>query len=171
MSCRDPTGAVRCVSVGRLEASTRGRVVFVNTLFGCLATVSDWFSCRPLWRPAFLSRLVGRFEPVAFCPGYLRGLAFVGDYAVVTLSKPRHDPTFGGLALDDELARRGAAAQCGVQVVDLRTGAVAHWLRAEGMVTEAYDVVALPGVTRPMAFGFKTDEVRRTLAVDDDGGL
>ena len=32
----------------------------------------------------------GKFQPVAFCPGYLRGLAFVGDYAVVTLSKPRH---------------------------------------------------------------------------------
>ena len=25
----------------------------------------------------------GPFEPLTFCPGYLRGLAFVGDYAVV----------------------------------------------------------------------------------------
>ena len=48
----------------------------------------------------------GKFERVAFCPGYLRGLAFVGDYAVVGMSRPRHDKTFGGLALDEELARR-----------------------------------------------------------------
>ena len=46
----------------------------------------------------------GRFEPIAFCPGYLRGLAFVGDYAIVSLSQPRHDKTFGGLPLDEELA-------------------------------------------------------------------
>ena len=31
----------------------------------------------------------GVFEPVAFCPGYLRGRAFAGDFALVTLSKPR----------------------------------------------------------------------------------
>jgi len=40
----------------------------------------------------------GVFQPVAFCPGYLRGSAFCGDHAVVTLSKPRH-VTFTGLAV------------------------------------------------------------------------
>jgi uncharacterized protein (TIGR03032 family) len=55
----------------------------------------------------------GVFVPRAFCPGYLRGLAFVGDYAVVGLSRPRHDKTFGGLALDEELAAKGAEARCG----------------------------------------------------------
>jgi uncharacterized protein (TIGR03032 family) len=48
----------------------------------------------------------GRFEPVAFCPGYLRGLTFVGNYAIVTLSKPRHI-SFMGLELDDRLKQRG----------------------------------------------------------------
>src|SRR5262249_14049368 len=62
----------------------------------------------------------GAFVPLTFCPGYLRGLAFVGDYAVVGLSKPRHDRTFGGLALDGELERRGAEARCGLLVIDLR---------------------------------------------------
>ena len=109
----------------------------------------------------------GRFEPLTFCPGYLRGLAFVGDYAVVTLSKPRGDLTFGGLPLDDLLRTRGADAQCGVQVIDLRTGAVAHWLRFEGMVTELYDAVILPRVARPMALGLKTDEIARMLKVGE----
>lgn len=64
----------------------------------------------------------GRFEPIAFCPGYLRGLAFVGDYAVVTLFKLRDDVTFGGLSLDDQLRGHGADVKCGLQVIDLRTG-------------------------------------------------
>ena len=113
----------------------------------------------------------GTFEPVAFCPGYLRGLAFCGDYAVVGLSRPRHDKTFGGLPLEEELAKRGAEARCGLQVIDVRSGDAAHWLRIEGMVRELYDVVVLPGVRRPMAFGFKSDEIQHLIVVDDEGSL
>jgi uncharacterized protein (TIGR03032 family) len=38
----------------------------------------------------------GAFEPLTFCPGYLRGLALTGDHAVMGLSRPRHDRTFSG---------------------------------------------------------------------------
>jgi len=113
----------------------------------------------------------GRFEPLTFCPGYLRGLAFVGDYAVVGLSRPRDDKTFGGLALDEELAKRATDARCGLQIIDLRSGNVVHWLRVEGLVRELYDVAALPQVSRPMALGFKTDEIRRTIAIGEEGSL
>ena len=114
----------------------------------------------------------GRFEPLCFCPGYLRGLAFAGDYAVMGLSRPRNeDKTFGGLALGEGLAARGAEARCGLHVVDLRTGETAHWVRIEGLVTELYDVVTLPGVVRPMAFGFKTDEIHRSVTVGEAGRL
>jgi uncharacterized protein (TIGR03032 family) len=239
-----------------IAVDANGRVIFVCTLFGCLATVSERASFQPLWRPPFLSALVPedrchlnglalrdgraayvtaiadsdvvdgwrdrrrdggcvidvasneivarglsmphsprwyrdqlwvlnsgtgelgridlnsrRFEPVAFCPGYLRGLAFVGDYAIVTLSKPRH-VTFVGLELDERLQQRGAESQCGLHIVDLRTGTVAHWLRLDGsLVTELYDVVALPGVRQPMALGFKTNEIERLLLVDEPGFL
>ena len=113
----------------------------------------------------------GRFEPLAFCPGYLRGLAFTGDYAVMGLSRPRHDKTFGGLALDDELKAKGAEARCGLHVIDLRTGDTVEWLRLEGQVTELYDVATLPNVTRPMALGFKTDEIERLLSIGPDAPL
>jgi uncharacterized protein (TIGR03032 family) len=113
----------------------------------------------------------GTFVSLAFCPGYLRGLAFAGDYAVVGLSRPRHDKTFGGLALEQELARRDAEARCGLQVIDLRTGDAVHWLRLEGMVSELYDVAVLPGVVRPTVMGFKSDEIRRTIAVGEEGCL
>jgi uncharacterized protein (TIGR03032 family) len=111
----------------------------------------------------------GRFEPVTFCPGFARGLAFVGDYALVGVSKPRREQTFTGLALDEKLAAKNAAARCGVQVVDLRSGDVVHWLRLEGVVEELYDVVALPGVARPKALGFKTDEIRYNVWLPVDG--
>jgi uncharacterized protein (TIGR03032 family) len=233
-----------------------GRMVFVATKFGCLATLAERASFTPLWRPPFLSRLAaedrchlnglalvdgrpryatavstsdvidgwrdrrrdggvvlevpsgrvlasglsmphsprfyrgrlwllnsgtgelgsldpadGRFQPLAFCPGYLRGLAFVGDYAVVGLSRPRYDKTFGGLALEEKLAERGADARCGLLIIDLRSGDVAHWLRVEGMVRELYDVAVLPGVCRPMALGFKSDEIQRIVAIGEPGLL
>jgi uncharacterized protein (TIGR03032 family) len=107
----------------------------------------------------------GRFEPLTFCPGYLRGLAFVGDYAVVGLSRPRDDQTFSGMELDAELAKRGAQARCGLLIIDLKSGDSVHWLRVEGVVRELYDVAVLPDVTRPMALGFKTEEIQRMIAI------
>jgi uncharacterized protein (TIGR03032 family) len=113
----------------------------------------------------------GVFEPVTFCPGYLRGLSFAGGCAVVGLSRPRHDKTFGGLALEANLTKRNAEARCGLHVIDLHSGDVIHWLRLEGMVSELYDVVVLPGVARPMALGFKSDEIQRTVAIGDEAAL
>jgi uncharacterized protein (TIGR03032 family) len=102
---------------------------------------------------------------VAFCPGYLRGLCFIGDYAVMGLSKPRENRTFTGLALDEALATRKAEARCALHVVDLRSGDTVHWLCIEGVVEELYDVVALPGACRPMAIGFRSDEIRRVISI------
>ena len=233
-----------------------GRVVFVNTLFGCLATLSEKNSFQPLWRPPFLTKMAaedrchlnglamedgkprymtmvgqsdvadgwrdhrqdggcvmevpsgdvvvsglsmphspriyrdklwlldsgtgrfgwvdrkkGKFEEVAFCPGYNRGLSFIGDFAVVGHSLQRENRTFSGLALDDELTKRKVKPRCGLSVIDLRSGDVVHHLRIEGLIRELYDVVVLPGVRRPMALGFKSDEIRRTLSIDDMGEL
>ncbi len=227
-----------------------GQLVFVNTLFSCLATLSAKHSFKPLWQPPFISKLAaedrchlnglamregcpayvtavsqadvadgwrdhrnngglvmdvnsnevvlaglsmphsprwhngklwllnsgtgefgyvdlnaGRFEAVCFCPGYLRGLSFHGDFALVGLSKPRENKTFTGLALDAQLQSRKAEPRCGLQIIDLRTGDCVHWLRFGGLVHELYDVVALPAVRQPMALGFKTDEICRAITV------
>ena len=228
-----------------------GKLVFVNTLFGCLASLSETHSFKPLWRPPFASKLAAedrchlnglamrdgraayvtavsqsdvvdgwrdhragggividvqrneivagglsmphsprwhqgklwlcnsgtgefghleletsRFVPVTFCAGYMRGLYFHGDFALVGTSKPRQNKTFTGLPLDDALKSRQAEARCGVQVIDLRTGDAVHWLRIEGLVDELYDVITLPGVRSPMALGFKTDEIRRVISIE-----
>jgi uncharacterized protein (TIGR03032 family) len=233
-----------------IAIDAQGRPIFVATLFGCLATVSDTHSLVPLWKPAFLSRLAaedrchlnglamedgkpryvtavsksdvadgwrehrrdggcvvdvhsneivleglsmphsprmhrgrlwlcdsgtgrfgyvdakrGTFEEVAFCPGYLRGVTIVGDHAIVGLSRARGDKTFTGLALDDALKKHNVEARCGLMVIDLKTGDTVHWLRISQGVDELYDVVALPGVTRPTALGFVSDDIRRYLTL------
>ena len=102
----------------------------------------------------------GRFEPVCFLQGYARGLAFLGDHAVIGVSRPRENRTFDGLALNERLAREGVGPLCHLAVVNLATGDIEHRLVIEGVVEELYDVAALPGVLRPMAIGFRSDEIR-----------
>ncbi len=224
--------------------------LFVNTLFSCLARLSEQYSFEPIWRPPFISKLAaedrchlnglalkdrepayvtcvsrtdvnegwrehrqsggvviavqdgeivadglsmphsprwhhdrlwvlnsgegefgfvdleaGRFEPVAFCPGYLRGLSFHGDFALVGLSKPRGNKSFEELALQGKLEEKNVRPRCGIQVINLKTGDIVHELRIEGVVEELYDVCALGGVIRPMAIGFLTEEIRHTLSL------
>ncbi len=109
----------------------------------------------------------GRFEPITFCPGYLRGVAFAGDFAIVGISRPRPDSrTLRGLQVDAALVEKGVKARCGILVIDLRSGDIVHWLDLHGVVQELYDVVVLPGVARRMALGFKTDEICRALTLE-----
>jgi len=107
----------------------------------------------------------GRFEPIAFCPGFLRGMSFLGNYALVGLSLPRENRTFSGLALDDALKSRGAEPRCGVMVIDLTSGDAPHWLRFEGVVQELYDVAAIPGRRAPAAIGFMGEEIQRMVSI------
>ena len=236
-----------------IAEDAQGRPIFVNTLFSCLATVSETGSFKPVWRPPWITRLAaedrchlnglameagrpryvtsvseadvsdgwrehrtgggvvadvssdevvlrglsmphsprlyrdrlwlldsgtgyfgyadpdaGRFEKVAFCPGFMRGLAFAGNFAVIATSVARHNKSFQGLPLDDNLASRKATPRCGLQIVDLTSGDVVHGLRLSGIVEELYDVVVLPEVRRPMALGFKTDEISRIVTVDHE---
>jgi uncharacterized protein (TIGR03032 family) len=116
----------------------------------------------------YVDRSTGQFEQVAFCPGFARGLTFIGNYAVVGLSKPRRDGSFQGLALDENLAERNAKARCGLQVIDLRSGDAVHWLRIDGSIQELYDVVAMPGVRRPKALGFLTNEIHHSISIPSD---
>ncbi len=109
----------------------------------------------------------GEFHEVVFCPGFVRGLTFVGRHAIVGMSATREHGTFSGLPLDENLKSRDAEARCALHVVNLDSGVTDHWLRIEGVVRELYDVVALRGVQRPMLLGFKTDEIRRTIRLPE----
>jgi len=113
----------------------------------------------------------GKFHELAFCPGFLRGLSFVGRKAIVGLSAARENRTFQGLPLDENLKAKSAEPRCAIHVIDLDSGTTEHWLRIEGVVHELYDVVALHGVARPKLLGFKSDEINRTLRVEENTGV
>lgn len=90
----------------------------------------------------------GRFVPVARCPGYTRGLAFHGDYAIVGLSRPRYDD-FSGFELEHHFEDARSESWCGIQIIETSTGRCVEWFRIDHRVAEIYGVAALPNVTRP----------------------
>lgn len=105
----------------------------------------------------------GRFVAVAFCPGFLRGAAFIGNYAVVGLSRARQGGSFSGLPVEAMLCARGVSDRCAIQVIDLTSGDIVHELRIEGAVSEIFDTAVCRGARNPGAVGFVGDEVERTL--------
>jgi len=111
------------------------------------------------------------FVPVSFCPGYARGMATIGNFALISLSKAREPDGFSGLELESKLNETSAEPWCGILVVDLTTGNLLHWLRIDGVVDEIFDIVPMPGMARPRAVGFRNEEIYRTISLpprDDD---
>jgi uncharacterized protein (TIGR03032 family) len=238
------------VDIHEVGVDADGRVIFVNTKYSCLCTLDLTHSFKPIWKPAFISKLapedrchlngmamdkgrpryvtavsrsdvlsgwrqrrheggvlidietdrivtdqlsmphsprvVGdavyaldsgrgqiiRIDPatgaktdIAFCPGFLRGMAIHDGHAIVTISKPR-DGTFKGLLLDGELRRRDADPWCGLLIVSLATGDIVEWIRLEGHITELFDTAVLPGVRCPMALGPGTVEIQNSVSFD-----
>ncbi len=87
----------------------------------------------------------GSVQAVAELPGFARGLAFAGGLAFIGLSQIRESSTFGDLPLTQRLSER----QCGVWIVDLRSGSIAGFLRFDDLVQEIFDVALLGGVRYP----------------------
>ena len=98
-----------------------------------------------------------RFQPLLFCPGFLRGLAFSQNFAFVGLSKPRYN-RFTGLELDGKLRQADSEAWCGLHVVDLDKGSCTEWFRIDGSVTELYDLEILQGCSTPMVVAPGSEE-------------
>jgi uncharacterized protein (TIGR03032 family) len=93
-----------------------------------------------------------RYDPVkgeritvAVLPGYVRGLTFVGPYAVIGLSRIREKRNFGGTPVETRFPQ----LRCGVSVVDLRNGQEVAFAEFTSGVTELYDVAFLAGVKSP----------------------
>ena len=114
-----------------------------------------------------IDRKKGKFERLSWFPGFLRGLSFHGDYAVIGLSKPRNK-IFAGLPLDEELNKRKREPECAVYVVRLSDGAVCHSLTITGSVEEIYDTAVLAGTRQPLLVGLEGEEIGKYVAVGPD---
>lgn len=105
----------------------------------------------------------GKYVVVGQCPGFARGLCFVGDYAVIGLSKLRDNAFRSGLSVAEHLASQHIRQTCGLLVVDTRKATLAHWLTIDGPVSELFDVAFLPGVKRPFTPGFSEPQLQHIL--------
>jgi uncharacterized protein (TIGR03032 family) len=108
----------------------------------------------------------GRPSDIAFCPGFLRGLAIHGNYALVTVSKPRQGG-FTDLPIEREMNRRFATPMCGVLIVDLGNGDIVEWMKIEGDATELFAVELMPNVVCPMSIGLGTLEFDNAVTFED----
>lgn len=109
----------------------------------------------------------GKVIDLAFCPGWLRGLAIKGNHALVTISKPRYG-SFEGIPIDDEMKKRGAKPECGVLVIDITTGETVEWLKLGGAVEELFAVELMPGVKCPTAVGPTSPEIVDKITFDPE---
>ncbi len=105
----------------------------------------------------------GRYEVLAELPGFTRGLAFLGPYALVGLSQVRESATFSGIPLVDRLAER----TCGVWVIDTRTGTTAGFVKFEQGVEEIFAVEVLPGMNYPDLVNDDAEFIGTTFTLPD----
>ncbi len=101
----------------------------------------------------------GTGTPVCQLPGYLRGLGFVGPYALVALSKIRERHIFGGLPIQE----RVKDLICGVAVVDLRSGQQVGLFEFTSGCEELFEVAHLPQAYRPMIVNSESPALPQTL--------
>jgi len=240
------------IDVHEIAVDGFGRLIMVNTLYSCLATLDPKHSFRPIWKPKFISELApedrchlnglgmvdgkpkyvtavsqtdvadgwhgmplprgviidvetdrvvtdelsmphsprvangklyaldsgrgflvevdvdnGKVTDIAFCPGFLRGMAIHGDFALVTVSKPRHGG-FAGLPIERELEMRQGTPMCGVLIIDLRSRDIVEYVKIEGDATELFGVELMPGVECPMSIGLGTLEFDNAVTFDPE---
>ncbi len=86
----------------------------------------------------------GKYDVIIQLKGFVRGLAKLGDYLFIGLSKLRQNAsTFRDLAISKD------AIYCGVEIIYLPTGANVGNIRYQQSVEEIYDVQILPDALRP----------------------
>jgi len=108
---------------------------------------------------------MGTFRPIAFCPGFLRGMTFHENFAFVGLSKPRYE-RFEGLELDQKLRDADSDPWCGIQIIDLETGTCADWFRIDGDIGELYDVELIHGFACPMTVSPNSPDANSLITFD-----
>jgi uncharacterized protein (TIGR03032 family) len=105
----------------------------------------------------------GTHEVICTLPGYLRGLSFVGPFALVGLCQIRERHIFGGLPVQ----QRSVSLKCGVAVVDMRTGQSIGLFEFTSGVQEIYDVQFLAWSRRPMILNADKEATRQAFTAPE----
>ena len=104
---------------------------------------------------------------IAILPGFLRGLCFIDNHAIVGLSKLRPNSALSGLPIQ----KRFPQLMCGVAVVDLRDGRTIGVIEFAGGCSELYEVQWLPKRRRPMILNLDRQEQTATFVTPEQGWL
>ena len=96
-----------------------------------------------------VDRKSGQKETVTAYPGYGRGLAFCGQFAIVGMSKARETSVFGGVPICADRTKM----RCGLTFVDLVSGNCVAYLEFKSGVEELFDVQVIAGHTSPVICG------------------
>jgi uncharacterized protein (TIGR03032 family) len=96
-------------------------------------------------------------------PGYLRGLSFAGNFALVGLCQVREKHIFGGLPVQ----QRHPRLLCGVAIIDLQTNQQIAFFEFTSGVQELYEVLFLPDVHRPMILNSEKDATRQAFTAPE----
>ena len=103
----------------------------------------------------------GGRQIVVRLPGFARGLALVGRYAFVGLSRIRPTSAMDGVPI----AERRDELKCGVAAIDLQRGICIGLLEFQTAVEEIFDVQLVAGLRFPEVIGFQNESVDHTFVV------
>jgi uncharacterized protein (TIGR03032 family) len=102
----------------------------------------------------------GRIEVVRRIGGFVRGMAYAGEYMFIGLSKIRENSsTFKDLPIVKD------ANTSGFVVIHLPSGAVAGSLTYQSSVDEIFDICFVPGTSRPGIVSPEMDLADRSLVI------
>jgi len=76
-------------------------------------------------------------------------LAFIGQFAIVAMSKARERSVFGGVPI----CQQPAKMRCGLVMIDLVSGRSVAFLEFESGVEELFDVQVIPNSRRTVLCG------------------
>lgn len=91
----------------------------------------------------------GERDVVTDYPGYGRGMALLGQFAFIGMSKARETSVFGGVPICEDRS----TMRCGVVVVDLISGKSVAYLEFQTGVEELFDVQILANSQNPVICG------------------
>lgn len=94
----------------------------------------------------YVNETTNNFVRMKFLPGFLRGLDFVNNYAVVTSSLDRHDKSFAEIPLSKYLDENKMPSKCGIWIIDMNTMDIVEFLEFTSGVTELYDVAVISNI-------------------------
>jgi uncharacterized protein (TIGR03032 family) len=149
------------INIHEIAVGADGNVLFINTQYSCLATISATRAFKPLWKPKFISKLAPEdrchLNGVAMENGRARYVTACGTGDVVESwrSKPRD----GGVLIDIETDTIVADGLCVPHSPRVRGNALyvlesgrGYLVRIDSQSGKREDIMFCPGFARGLAF-------------------